>query len=372
MPECLSDQGQGIAVLQSSHHQIPSPRLDSPRGMTQAGASKSIGNNLTSRKRWAFSQREVHPTGKSKPISHARSCHQPTTHTQHMDGADNKINATMLFAHCAALVRQPPTSLGHVRLTEDQKLKLYALFKQATEGDNATTCPSLLDIVGRAKWNAWQAMAGISHADAQARYVACIQEWYGDGAASGMKDTAQRDGAGRNLGRKDDDNFSFGSSQLRALGEIGIDGCIVRRERRKGEERGKEGEEEEEGEEAQDVFYYVKRGMVEEVLARLEKGEREGEPRVDIDVRDEEGRTLLHWAVDRNHRVLVELLLTRGSDRTAEDAEGETPLDYARLCEHDALVEILVNLEKAPGARKSVGLESTQEASKGKERAAKG
>lgn len=200
--------------------------------------------------------------------------------------------------------------------------------------------------------NVWRAMAGLSRADARARYVACIREWYGDDAASDTTDTVHRDGGGGNGRRKDEDNFSFGSSQLRALGEIGLDGSIAGREGcgRMDGGIGKEGEEEEE--EAQDIFYHAKRGMVEEVMARLEEGGREGEPQVDVNVRDEEGRTLLHWAVDRNHQVLVELLLARGSDVTAKDSEGETSLDYARLCEHDALVAILVKEEEAAVARR--------------------
>ena len=37
----------------------------------------------------------------------------------------------------------------------DVKLKLYALFKQATVGQCNTKKPGMTDFVGRAKWNAW-------------------------------------------------------------------------------------------------------------------------------------------------------------------------------------------------------------------------
>ena len=36
-----------------------------------------------------------------------------------------------------------------------QKLKLYALYKQATIGKNTTKKPGLMDMVGKAKWEAW-------------------------------------------------------------------------------------------------------------------------------------------------------------------------------------------------------------------------
>lgn len=37
-------------------------------------------------------------------------------------------------------------------LSSDQRLELYSLFKQATEGDCDEPKPSLIDLVGRAKW----------------------------------------------------------------------------------------------------------------------------------------------------------------------------------------------------------------------------
>jgi len=50
-------------------------------------------------------------------------------------------------------------------------LKLYALYKQATEGDNARVKPGFSDLVGRAKWDAWTALKGVSAEDAMQRYL---------------------------------------------------------------------------------------------------------------------------------------------------------------------------------------------------------
>ena len=44
----------------------------------------------------------------------------------------------------------------------DVKLKLYGLFKQATVGKNTTKKPGMLDMVGKAKWEAWMAIGDIS------------------------------------------------------------------------------------------------------------------------------------------------------------------------------------------------------------------
>jgi peroxisomal 3,2-trans-enoyl-CoA isomerase len=44
----------------------------------------------------------------------------------------------------------------------DVKLKLYALFKQATVGTCNTPKPSMVDFVNRAKWNAWSDLKSLS------------------------------------------------------------------------------------------------------------------------------------------------------------------------------------------------------------------
>ena len=50
-------------------------------------------------------------------------------------------------------------------------LKLYAFYKQATEGDASGGRPGFTNPVGRAKYDAWASMQGMSHEDAKAEYV---------------------------------------------------------------------------------------------------------------------------------------------------------------------------------------------------------
>lgn len=54
-------------------------------------------------------------------------------------------------------------------------LQIYGLYKQATEGDNAAQKPGFGDLVGRAKWDAWARVKGISSAEAKRQYVDLIQ-----------------------------------------------------------------------------------------------------------------------------------------------------------------------------------------------------
>ncbi len=53
-------------------------------------------------------------------------------------------------------------------------LKLYALYKQATVGDNTQKKPGFSDLIGRAKWDAWAAMKGKSSDEAMQEYVDLI------------------------------------------------------------------------------------------------------------------------------------------------------------------------------------------------------
>jgi diazepam-binding inhibitor (GABA receptor modulator, acyl-CoA-binding protein) len=53
-------------------------------------------------------------------------------------------------------------------------LKLYALYKQATAGDNSEKKPGFSDMVARAKWDAWSAMKGTSSDSAMQQYIDLI------------------------------------------------------------------------------------------------------------------------------------------------------------------------------------------------------
>jgi acyl-CoA-binding protein len=54
-------------------------------------------------------------------------------------------------------------------------LKIYALYKQATVGDNTEKKPGFTDMVGRAKWDAWNGFKGTSNDDAMQQYVDLIE-----------------------------------------------------------------------------------------------------------------------------------------------------------------------------------------------------
>ena len=53
-------------------------------------------------------------------------------------------------------------------------LKIYGLYKQATDGDNETKKPSFTDMVARAKWDAWAKLEGTSPDEAKQLYIDLI------------------------------------------------------------------------------------------------------------------------------------------------------------------------------------------------------
>ena len=53
-------------------------------------------------------------------------------------------------------------------------LKMYGLYKQATAGDVSEKKPGFGDMIGRAKWDAWNAVKGTDSDEAKRQYVALI------------------------------------------------------------------------------------------------------------------------------------------------------------------------------------------------------
>jgi acyl-CoA-binding protein len=61
----------------------------------------------------------------------------------------------------------------------DQLLKLYSLFKQASEGDARGKRPGVFDMKGRAKFDAWSANRGLAKDAAMSQYVALVDSLVG-------------------------------------------------------------------------------------------------------------------------------------------------------------------------------------------------
>ncbi len=65
------------------------------------------------------------------------------------------------------------------RPSNEDLLSLYALYKQATEGDVSGKRPGMLDMVGRAKYDAWAKLRGTSSDEAKQQYIDKVAELVG-------------------------------------------------------------------------------------------------------------------------------------------------------------------------------------------------
>ena len=74
------------------------------------------------------------------------------------------------FAQAQQDVQQLPERPGNLTL-----LRLYALFKQATEGDVHGDKPGFADLVGKYKYEAWAALQGTAQETARQQYVELVE-----------------------------------------------------------------------------------------------------------------------------------------------------------------------------------------------------
>jgi carboxylesterase len=83
-----------------------------------------------------------------------------------MPGDDDVL--AQRFGEAQARIK-PVTGLGN-----DVMLAMYALYKQATAGDVAGSRPGMMDLRGRAKFDAWANHKGKTRAAAMTEYIALV------------------------------------------------------------------------------------------------------------------------------------------------------------------------------------------------------
>ncbi|XP_020039672.1 acyl-CoA-binding protein [Castor canadensis] len=63
--------------------------------------------------------------------------------------------------------------------SDAEMLFIYSHFKQATVGDINTERPGMLDLKGKAKWDAWNQLKGTSKENAMKAYIDKVEELKG-------------------------------------------------------------------------------------------------------------------------------------------------------------------------------------------------
>ncbi|XP_070123930.1 acyl-CoA-binding domain-containing protein 6 isoform X2 [Equus przewalskii] len=102
-------------------------------------------------------------------------------------------------------------------------------------------------------------------------------------------------------------------------------------------------------EEDKNIFDYCRENNIDHITKVIKS------KNVDVNMKDEEGRALLHWACDRGHKELVTVLLQYRADINCQDNEGQTALHYAAACEFLDIVELLLQSGADPTLRDQDG-----------------
>lgn len=79
-------------------------------------------------------------------------------------------DSTDVFEQAAAAAKSLPE-----RPDNETLLRLYALYKQGSEGDVSGDKPGFFDFVGVAKYEAWAKLEGTSPETARERYVELVR-----------------------------------------------------------------------------------------------------------------------------------------------------------------------------------------------------
>jgi acyl-CoA-binding protein len=91
-------------------------------------------------------------------------------HLSYSRRATTMTDLNTRFTRAQEDVKQLPERPGNLTL-----LRLYALYKQASEGDAHGDKPGFTDIVGKYKYDAWSALKGTAQDVAKQQYVELVE-----------------------------------------------------------------------------------------------------------------------------------------------------------------------------------------------------
>lgn len=243
------------------------------------------------------------------------------------ENSTEKVSLDAAFADAAVAVESIVK-----RMTSADKLRVYGLYKQATEGPCVSPKPRLLEgMTKHAKWTAWSELGDLDSNKAKREYVALVRSLTKSQTSPTRKALP-------------DENVVFEEDAVRDSDDVGLGGPVFSRP-----ELPFDGPSGPGGPNAgflDGLALACRAGDVAGARALISK------KKIDFDARDEEGRTALHWAADGGHAetcsvVLEGVRLARGADAAkalvdAVDDEGQTALHYAAVVESAATCAVLI------------------------------
>lgn len=197
------------------------------------------------------------------------------------------------------------------KISKEHLLYFYARYKFITEGTCNTKRPSFIQLEAKAKWDAWN--------DLKKSYPNLTPEM----ARQQYCERLDKVSPGWSNELKDDDTFG----QANENGTFGIRASAMASNEIELNECDKT------------CFDLCKEGSLDKLKLYLSKGGS-------INQVDDNHMTLLMWACDRGSLELVKYLVGADNvDLNLRDAEGQTCLHYAASCEHRDVVKFLLSME---------------------------
>lgn len=194
-----------------------------------------------------------------------------------------------------------------VKVSDQVKLSFYSLYKQATVGKCNVSKPSFFDFVGKLKWDAWNKLGDMSKEDAMRKYIEVTDANIPNDKPKSATNTEEP--AETTPDKPKSMSWAVFS---KPQGDNGA-----------------------EDDSSKDVWDYAANGETDKVMEILKRGKT-------VDIIGEENRTPFMIAVDRGHIALAEALIEGGAEINHKDSDGLTALHYACLCENPEMIKMLV------------------------------
>ncbi|KAF8230642.1 ankyrin [Tricholoma matsutake] len=225
---------------------------------------------------------------------------------------------TSKFDHAAAYLSDA-SSLSNVSTAI--KLELYGLFKCITVAmAPSTSRPSIFDMIGRAKWDAWTSAgrAFVQCEDAEHRYLEIARSlgWAEDVVTQAPKDKGTLSGTWE----EDDTPKSYRNAGTGSRGMGGTVSTMLPLVQ-----------------EPDESMHGLAISNDASALSTL----LENNPTTNVNELDEFGYTPLHLACDRGNLAVVQILLGKGADATIKDPDGFCAIELAHVAGHDDIQKYL-------------------------------
>ena len=238
------------------------------------------------------------------------------------DDDDNEFNGTpeqlqQVFNEAAKVARSFPKEM----LDQRDQLMMYGLYKQALQGDvtEAHNAPSKLNVVARAKYDAWKKFQGLPQQFAMEQYCKVVYH-FANGGASSFQDGDTDENADVVYHDQDDDET-----------ELDEDGCPIHQDQSEVDYSGMMGirqstlsssvpnKQIQPNSSSSSPEVCLRNAALSSDKAMLEDAINNG---ADINDPDETGQTALHFAADKGCIDCINLLLNAGANVNAIDQDG--------------------------------------------------